>query len=141
MEEYQEVIINWTPLMEVENLKENGLEYNNVLYQIYGDSPIYGKDVLLYIGKTVNAESRIKTHLKGVFGRVNNLKISIGTFKNFDDKLEVPESILIANHKPSFNKEYIHLVNEEATKQKIIILNHGSRGALTACCTNYWWIN
>lgn len=141
MTNYEEIIINWTPAVEVEKLSETEVNLNNTLYQIYGDSHIYGRDVLLYIGKATNAGVRIGQHLKGVFGYVNNLKISVGTIADYTGKLEVPESILIANHKPSFNKEYIHDLDPAAKINKIIILNNGTKNMLTACCTNFWWVD
>ena len=141
--DYNEIVIKWSklyPVNKLEGISNLDINTDNVLYQIYGDSHIYGRNVLLYIGISTNAENRLKAHINGVFGYVNNLKVSIGT-TNFNGKLEVPESILIANHKPSFNKNFIHDISEEAKNiGKVIIINNGTNLMLKTCCTNYWWI-
>jgi hypothetical protein len=80
--------------------------------------------------------------LKGVFQFVNNKSVSLGVInEDFYGRLEIPESILIANHKPAFNKEYIHSVDQSAMEFKTIIINNGNNGMLKTCCTNYWWVN
>jgi len=139
MEEYKEIIIHWSKRINIDEIKE--LDTDNVLYQIYGDHHIYGRVVLLYIGKSINAETRIKAHLKSFIGRVNNLSVSIGKIDNYNDNLlEIPESILIANHKPSHNKEFIHDLTPDAKKHKIIVINNGNNEMLNTCCTNFWWV-
>ena len=82
-----------------------------------------------------------KINLNGVFGFANNITFSVGYIKDFNDKLEIPESILIANHKPSYNKEFIHDLPPEAKTKKIIVINNGVNYLLKTCCTNYWWVN
>jgi len=140
MEKYQEIIIHWRERVSIEKIKES--DTDNVLYQIYGNHHIYGRDTLLYIGKSINAETRFKKHLNGVFGRVNNLSVSIGKINEYNENLlEIPESILIANHKPSFNKEFIHDLPEDAKKHKIIVINNGNSEMLKTCCTNFWWVS
>lgn len=144
MAEYQEIIINWEERKELKSLDDiinNSSNPEDVLYQLYGDSHIYGRDVLLYIGISTNKEKRLSQHLKGVFGLIQNLSFSIGKIKSQPSvELEIPESILIANHKPSYNKEFIHFLSSNATSHKIIVINNGYHGMLKNCCTNYWWI-
>lgn len=142
------VNINWTTIPQVttdafENKDISELtNKSNILYQIYGDSPIYGKNVLLYIGITKNSNIRLSQHLEHHFGRVLNLSIRIGDPENFNDSnLEILESILINLHKPSFNKEYLHDIAKEAKNELILILNKGNRGALQLECSNIWWLN
>ena len=142
---YEELVITWsekTPIVNsFESLKNDNSIGNKVLYQIYGDHHIYGRDTLLYIGITKNADARFYAHLKGVFGLVNMLTVSFGTLNYNDELFEVPESILIANHKPSYNKEFLHDLSKNAKKGKIIIINNGNNYMLKTCCTNYWWVS
>lgn len=98
---------------------------------------IYGRDTLLYIGISTYADNRIKAHLNGIFGYVNNLSVSFGKIEHYNDSLEIPESILIACHKPSYNKEFIHDISPQAKVHKIIIINNGNNEALKTCCTNF----
>ncbi len=134
--EYQEIIIDWKERQSIESAIGE-----KVLYQIYGDHHIYGRNTLLYIGKSVNVANRFEAHLKSVFGYVNNLSVSIGELKNYDGDLEIPESILIANHKPSHNKDFIHDLASKAKANKIIIINNGNNEMLKTCCTNFWWVD
>jgi len=102
-------------------------------------------DTLLYIGISVYADNRLRQHLNGIFGHVNNLSVSFGRIDNYNNDLEldleVPESILIACHKPSYNKEFIHDVSQKAKHHKIIVINNGNNEALKTCCTNFWWVD
>ena len=144
---YQEIIIDWRKKEAVKTIDDfilvaDKIKNSKVLYKIYGDHHVYGRDVLLYIGISTNIKSRFDTHLKGVFQFVNNKSVSLGVINdNFNGKLEIPESILIANHKPAFNKEYIHSVDQSAMEFKTIVINNGNNGMLKTCCTNYWWVN
>lgn len=141
---YQEIIIDWlkkVPLETIDDLAECVCDKHNVLYQLYGDHHIYGRDTLLYIGKTGCADSRIRAHLNGVFRYVNNLSVSIGILEDYDGHLEIPESILIACHKPSYNKEFIHDLSAEAKQSKIIVINNGHNAMLKTCCSNFWWVD
>lgn len=140
MSEYEEIIINWESRLKwaPENFTKLGIK--NVLYQIYCDSHIYGRDVLAYIGKTDRTfGQRMDEHLKSFIKHAKNINVIVGEIEGNRDNLEVPESILIANHKPFFNKDFTHDLPREAKKHKIIILNQGEYGMLKSCCTNYWW--
>lgn len=144
---YREIIIDWQtkkPVSTIEDFKAiaQQVESQKVLYQIYGDHHIYGRDVLLYIGISTSVEARFSAHLKGVFQNVHNKSVSLGVIANEQDiKLEVVESILIANHKPAFNKEYIHDIDPSAKQEKTIIINNGIGYMLQTCCTNFWWVD
>jgi hypothetical protein len=108
------------------------------IYQIYGDSPLYGTNVLLYIGQAHNIQKRINEHKASgsVIARQSNLSIRVAKI----DKtlLDIAESILIATHKPSINSEYLNMPSD--TKQLYMIQNHGERGALTLQVTNSYWV-
>jgi hypothetical protein len=141
IDKYDEIVIHWSAKYKLNESDKLDLFKENVLYQIYGDSHIYGRDTLLYIGKTDRAIGvRLSEHLKSFFKFANNLSVSVGQLEIPLKNLEVPESILIANHKPSFNKEYIHDISTEAKSYKIIIINNGDNYMLKTCCTNYWWV-
>jgi len=108
---------------------------------------MYGSDALLYIGISKSIEGRMSQHLKGVFSYVHNKSISIGVVDQIQtSKLEKLESILIANHKPAYNKEYLHDLDSSATKNiddnegEIVIINNGFYGQLQTSCINYWWV-
>lgn len=141
--EYQEIVINWgseNSLEKFQNLRTQ-LSLKNGLYQIYGDSHIYGRRTLLYLGQTKrNFSERMDEHLSSALGFANNLSFIFGEIIDKTIELSIPESILIANHKPSFNKDYIHDISDNAKENKIIVINNGNHGMLKSCSTNYWWV-
>jgi len=110
------------------------------LYQVYGDSAIYGRDCLLYVGQASSLAVRVDQHLTvSPVTRVNNRGIRVALCDR--TLLDVAESILIATHKPSMNAEYIHQPKApEATCRPYLIQNHGDRGALTLQVTNSYWV-
>lgn len=137
--EYTEIVIDWVNLSEIEkNYKTKSV--GQYLYCVYCDSHIYGNDVLAYIGKTNNYSVRENQHLKSFFKFANNVRFVIGFFEEVQEKLEIAESILIANHKPFYNKEFIHDLCSEAKSKKIIVINNGNHGMLKNSVTNYWWV-
>ncbi|CAG5087700.1 hypothetical protein [Parvicella tangerina] len=166
---YKEIVVNWEKGSAIEtyedfqnycklhpkpnNFKQYGCvdeglkTSDQIFYQIYGDHHVYGRNTLLYIGISKDVLSRFRHHLNGVFKYVNNKSISIGRADTFLNNMEEVESILIANHKPAFNKTFIHDLHEDSRNMdrddtnKIIIINNGNNGMLKTCCTNYWWVN
>lgn len=110
------------------------------VYQVYGDSPIYGRDCLLYIGQARSLASRLAQHLNvSPVTRVNNRSLRIARCDEV--LLDVAESILIATHKPSMNAEYVHSPKSpEATRRPYLVQNHGERGVLTLQVTNSYWL-
>ncbi|MEX0810737.1 MAG: hypothetical protein WD048_00885 [Chitinophagales bacterium] len=141
MTEYLEIVIDWKHKKKWNPDNFELIHNKNVLYQIYCDSHIYGRDVLAYIGKTDQTfEQRFTQHEKSFWRNANNVNFAVGEIKDQSfGTLEIPESILIANHKPFFNKNFIHNLSPEAVSRKIIIINNGEHGMLKNSCTNFWW--
>lgn len=103
------------------NKKDNELIIHNghCLYQIYGDHPCYGRDVLLYIGKTKNMTNRLWQHYNKYSSECESVKVFIGScgmFESWEERWEIEkygpigehivdaiESLLIHAHKPAYN--------------------------------------
>lgn len=148
---FKPIWINWekeTIIINKNNLKE--LIARDCLYQSYGDSPIYGRDALLYIGRTKNLEQRFYVHMKNGFDRINNLSIIIGrinydyakTYINLEKEeiLSLTEALLITMLKPSHNSTLIKNTSSLLKKdEKYIILNAGNRGLIPLEISNIWW--
>jgi hypothetical protein len=92
------------------------LDWKGGIYQIYGQHPVYGPDVLLYIGRTEDFGDRFAAHLKDNFNWCLNLSLSTGTvWKNFQgeerrltcelEDLSRTEALLIFAHRPAFNTQ------------------------------------
>ena len=145
---FKQIWINWTKKISIDKNKLKEISQEDCLYQVYGDSPIYGRDVLLYIGRTNNPSRRITDHIKTDFDRINNLSIYFG---HIDEKckdsnhemkklIEIAESLLITMLKPSYNSSNIKDTGELLKKgNKYIILNCENRGVLPLEVTNIWW--
>ena len=102
------------------------------IYQIYGSHPIYGSNVLLYIGKTTKSfEKRIRqeTHWWDNADR-NNVQIYTGRLfskelsekKDVDwiDDISLAEQLLINTHMPAHNSSNINtLSRQEKTLKKL----------------------
>ena len=113
------------------------------LYQIYGRHPIYGNDVLLYIGETKenegesrNFQIRLGEHLKSKFYCYTNLSISLAPCSENSEAILDIESVLIHSHQPALNR--IHLESHRECNPPILIRNWGFVGSLEGCCTSFW---
>jgi hypothetical protein len=108
MENYFEIIINWSKKEDLNPEETKQFVDGKYLYCVYCDSHIYGRDVLAYIGQTNNYGKRNNQHMRSFFQFAQNVRFVIGFTNHADLNLDIPESILIANHKPFYNKEFIH---------------------------------
>lgn len=110
------------------------------LYQIYGRHPVYGKDVLLYIGETKGNtrtfKDRLKEHIEGRFFNYTNLSISLAPCQEEDETIMEIESVLINTHKPALNRQ--HIENNKECRIPLLIRNWSFVGSLNECCTSYW---
>ena len=118
------------------------------LYCIYGRHPVYGADVLLYIGETKESEhsgrsfrERLAEHLRGRFWYHANLSVSLGTASSAHPLSHTAirhiESILIAAHKPALNRVHIDRAMEGA--KRYLVRNWDFLGALQHECSGYYW--
>ena len=125
---------------ELEKISHN----KHVLYQVYGQQPMYGTDCLLYIGMTdASVSSRFKSHEVWTENQADEVKIyvaTIGEFKNweYNNKLKLYqkpnnslirdiEKLLIYSHMPSYNTQCKKTDN---IPNAIRIFNTGRRKSL-----------
>lgn len=111
------------------------------VYQVYGTSPLYGVDTLLYIGKATNLNDRIKAHFDpevGVLGRQPNKTCRFAEVPA--ELLDVVEQILIVMHKPSFNAASLKRVSQKLRENAYYLQNHGDRGMLNLENTNFYFL-
>ena len=107
------------------------------VYQVYGDSSIYGTSCLLYIGQSKNLAARRQQH-------ENDSPISYQNNVSFRyalcdiELLDIAESLLISTHKPSMNGMNL----KEPCERSVLYMvqNHGERGVLTLQVTNSYWV-
>jgi len=124
-------------ISELHSIKNEEIDYG--IYQIYGNHPVYGNDVLLYIGKAayqtlgkrISQENWLDTNDS------NNTKIYVGRFHGFRNPTEIEweleidlaERLLIYVHKPAYNARSISSL-KDSEFQDIHILNWGNYRSL-----------
>lgn len=114
------------------------------VYQIYGRHPVYGKDVLLYIGETKPGETargfgkRLAEHFheRGRFFGHTNLSLHLGPLDLPHDVIQKVESILIFSHAPALNRR--HIDGPIDGSESILIRNWSFVGSLESACIGDW---
>jgi hypothetical protein len=120
-------------LIDLPSLTNGEFDYG--IYQIYGKHPVYGKDVLLYIGKAdyqtlgkrISQENWLNTN------DASNNKIYVGRLHGtitppeelWSKEIDLAERFLIYVHKPAYNARSISSLPDFEI-QDIHILNWGS---------------
>lgn len=133
--EFEVVTLDW----KKENYQKAPAETG--IYQIYGTSPLYGVDTLLYIGRAKNLQIRLAQHFGGLnktIGRQPNKSCRFAVVS--EDLYEAVEQTLIVMYKPGFNTGNINAISKKSTSRPIYIQNHGERGMLNYENTNYYFL-
>ena len=115
------------------------------VYQIYGQHLVYGRNVLLYIGKTEQGVNmRLKEHLRGRFADEVELSVRMGTLYDENENpirskkwILAVESLLIVAHKPAMIRQYLDCPNDDAAK--IHLRNWGLIGDILPECSGGYW--
>lgn len=127
--------------LEWQKEKYESVPSSSGIYQIYGTSPVYGVDTLLYIGQAENLNVRLRQHFdnhEGVIGRQPNKTCRFALLSK--DLLTIVEETLIIMHKPSFNSARLINVSSHTKARPVYIQNHGERGLLSMETTNYYFL-
>lgn len=124
-------------LHQLEILQNDSINYG--VYQIYGKHPIYGNDVLLYIGKADKQTfgKRISQENWGNVNDSNCTEIYVGRLAGkkipseeaWSKEITQAESLLIYIHKPAYNAKNIGSIDYEDLSN-IHILNWGNYRSL-----------
>lgn len=119
-------------LIDLLHLKDEKTDYG--IYQIYGKHPVYGSDVLLYIGKAdfqtfgkrILQENWLDTNdsknTKIYVGRLHGPKTP--TEEGWSKEIDLAERLLIYVHKPAYNSKSIASLPDQEL-QHVHILNWG----------------
>jgi excinuclease UvrABC nuclease subunit len=139
---FKRITLNWKK-KETKEIAE--IPSKRGLYQIYGTSPVYGMDTLLYIGMGENLQKRINDHIsseKSFIGRQPNKTIRYAEFPQEVESslLAITEQILIVMYKPSFNSSSVINIKDVDKAKYYYIQNRGERGILSMEVTNYYFI-
>jgi len=158
--EIKEIKIFWEGPFNINDILEDKIDTsyevsaNDVgLYQVYGTHPLYGSNVLVYIGRTKNKrgfKSRLKDRWVVENGSdTENVQIYLGTIfsdsekieaKNIDKMIEKSEVLLINAMKPAYNSSNIQSANEDFIKENFILHNEGNyRNIYPVLDSKYFW--
>ena len=156
----QEIIIYWYGPYSIEEIigeikvenEDIKLFKNKGLYQIYGFHPLYGNDVLLYIGKTEEQSftKRLKNRYEIDYNSDSkNTKIYLGTITNTDkiineneeiEYINISESLLINALKPAYNSSNVKSANKKLSDKEYIVYNEGNYKAIYPILSSkYFW--
>lgn len=108
------------------------------VYQIYGLHPVYGPDVLLYIGETKSKskfQGRLKDHISKRFFSFAGLAIYLAPCTEVK-RIPIVESILISTHMPALNIRNIN--RAQRGSETLLVRNWGTPGSLQSACTGAW---
>ncbi len=131
-------VAHWEGPFEWDSIDERQ-ESQHVLYAMYGSHHLYGRDVLLYIGKTsAGIGKRLREHEQWVNDEYDAIKVriaSVGRFNNWsdwDDGERYPkatdrivsavEALLIYAHQPAYNSRGTGSLNQA---KGVRVLNTG----------------
>ena len=157
----KEIKIWWEGPFGIDEVVENSIDkekYSNTadkigLYQIYGSHPLYGADVLLYIGRTKN-KNGFKNRLRNRW-QINdnfdseNVKIYLGCIMNDtktvlekeeSESIEMSEVLLINSVKPALNSSNIQNVGTQYMSEEYRVKNFGNfRNIYPILDSSYYW--
>jgi len=142
----------------IKNSKLNNESRDYGIYQIYGYHPVYGDNVLLYIGQANDQTFARRISQEGWEYNVDyrNIEIYIGRIFNIDNDdalnedgvwgraIEDAEKMLIYSHSPAMNSSNILTITRNKDKlkemEKIRILNYGTHRSLNPETSGEMWI-
>ena len=153
------ICIEWEGPVSVKNaIRHNHDDMG--LYQLYGRHPVFGRDSLLYIGKTTDAiANRIREHMRrsGMEGFPPErkwIRDAVGFFSEvyygrliglepvsrgeLEQQINNAESLLIYACSPPWNKRGIGGFNP--AHQDLHVLNFGSCGSLPPEVSARFWL-
>jgi hypothetical protein len=144
--------IEYTYSKKNSKLNDDSMDYG--IYQIYGSHPVYGTNVLLYIGKAQNQTfaTRIAQESWGYNEDSKNIQIYIGRIYNkynsddeiWDKMIDTAERMLIYSHEPARNSSNILNITRNKEKLKsfedVRILNYGRYKSLMPEISGEMWI-
>lgn len=134
------VHVHWSGPYTIDTITAlNNPTYDYGVYQVYGSHPIYGTDVLIYIGKANDQtfSKRLKQEGWDYHHDSGNVMFYVGrlagpaTPKNQDwaDEIDKTEALLIHSHWPANNSKNIQTICFDQLRN-LHILNWGDRRAL-----------
>lgn len=148
----QVIHILWEgPFSLVELATLNDQATDGGLYQIYGAHPVYGPDVLLYVGQTVEQTfaQRIPQHGWDISEDPKTIKVYVGRLVSetplklaeWKSMIDLAEKLTIHVNAPAYNATHLMAVHHENAEALVgvHVLNWGSYRCLAAEASGLRW--
>ena len=132
--------IDWVSGISLEDSYSLLYPHDYGIYQVYGTHPVYGKNVLLYIGKARDQKigERLKQHEKFYYNQDSDqIQVYTGRIGSNNPKedydqwgslIDIAEKLLIFTHQPAYNSSNINSAKDIPINAHI--MNWGNRGML-----------
>lgn len=133
----EDINIDWQGPLTLEQALQLHAETDHGLYQYYGDHPIYGQNVLLYLGSAIKQSfgKRLAQHNWHQWS-ATPVQIYVGRLHSEEkidtaaahQKLALAEAILLFAHSPGFNTSNLNSIGHKG--EDIRVMNWGKRKSL-----------
>lgn len=137
-------VAHWEGPIDWKSVGDDPEHKEHVLYAIYGSHHLYGRDVLLYLGKTsAGIRSRLRSHERWVADEYDSIRVrlaSVGRFRGWADwedgelyprapvkVVNGVETLLIHAHQPAYNSQSLGSLKQARGMR---VLNTGRIGHL-----------
>lgn len=132
--------IKWAGPYTADEIKTCNSDIDFGIYQVYGDHPIYGNNVLLYIGQANNQTfaQRLPQHDDWFEWKALNLQFYLGrlggseptTDKDWFEQVDYAEARLIHYAQPAWNASKLNSSSHNYSFDEAIIFNAEQRRSL-----------
>ncbi|WP_156884570.1 hypothetical protein [Pandoraea thiooxydans] len=133
----KDINIDWQGPFTLEEALQLHTEVDYGLYQYYGDHPIYGQNVLLYLGSAIKQPfgKRLAQHNWHVWTSAP-VQIYVGRLCSEEpiestaarQQLALAEAILLFSHSPGFNTSNLNSIGHKG--EDVRVMNWGKRKSL-----------
>lgn len=137
----QVIHLQWDGPSTLEEIQGMNNDHDYGVYQVYGSHPVYGSDVLLYIGKAGEQTFSVRLQQEGWHYNqdARNIRYYVGRLAGertpsdtkWSHQIDMVETLLIHSHWPAANSRNIQTLGSHATEiSETHILNWGQRRSL-----------
>ena len=129
--------VQWDGPFTLDEVAKKDYKHDKGVYQVYGSHPIYGSDVLVYIGKTTaqTFSTRIHQELWNYTQDGQNVRYYLGRLAGkktpdrdeWEEQISKVERLLIHSHWPAGNSRNIQGLGQGPRLNKVHVLNWGHR--------------
>ena len=133
----EDINIDWQGPLTLEQALQLNSDTDHGLYQYYGDHPLYGQNVLLYVGSAIKQSlgKRLAQH-NWHHWSASEVQIYVGRLcaeepiglNTAQQKLALAEAILLFAHSPGFNTSNLNSIKHKG--DDVRVMNWGKRKSL-----------